>query len=124
MTAAAVALLVLPSSVAAQEFEGRWEAEQETPRGTMTQTLTLSRDGDEWSGTLSFMRREAELTQVEVEGARITFTVELEMRGPRGGGGTVAQTFKGVLEGDRITGEMEGPRGARALEFVRVTAGG
>ncbi len=41
---------------------------------------------------------------------------------PQGGGsdgGTQLRTFEGVLDGDAITGEMEGPRGGMALVMSR-----
>jgi hypothetical protein len=118
----AAALLVLPSSLAAQEFAGRWEMTRETPRGSVTQTLTLTRDGDAWSGTMDFMRREVAVQEVRVEGDRLTFTVEMTMGRPGGGEGrTLVQTFTGTLEGDEISGEMETPRGAMPMVWKRAT---
>jgi hypothetical protein len=106
--------------VAAQDFAGSWEMTRETPRGIMTQTLTLARDGDAWTGTMTFMRREIALKEVKVEGNVLTFTMEM---GPPpdapSGRGPVVQTFRGTLEGDEITGEMEGPRGPMPMVLTR-----
>lgn len=104
----------------AQDFAGSWEMTRDTPRGTMTQTLTLARDGDAWTGTMTFMRREVELKDVTVEGNVLTFTLEM---GPPpdapGGRGPMIQTFRGTLEGDEINGEMEGPRGPMPMVLKR-----
>lgn len=104
----------------AQDFAGSWEMTRETPRGTVTQTLTLARDGDAWAGTMTFMRREIELKEVKVEGNVLTFTLEM---GPPpdapGGRGPMIQTFRGTLEGDEINGEMEGPRGPMPMVLKR-----
>jgi len=104
----------------AQDFAGSWEMTRDTPRGTMTQTLTLARDGDAWTGTMTFMRREVELKDVKVEGNVLTFTLEM---GPPpdapGGRGPMLQTFRGTLEGDEINGGMEGPRGPMPMVLKR-----
>ena len=122
LSALLVALISIPIPLSAQEFEGRWEMTRETPRGTMTQVLTLERDGEEWSGTMTFMQREVALTDVQVEGDRLTFTLELPMRRPGGGGGgPVEQRFTGTLKGDEISGKMDGPRGAQPMVLKRAS---
>ena len=113
-------VLAAAAPLRAQDFAGSWEMTRDTPRGTMTQTLTLARDGDAWTGTMTFMRREIELKDVKVEGNVLTFTMEM---GPPpdapGGRGPVVQTFRGTLEGDEINGEMEGPRGPMPMALKR-----
>lgn len=122
LSALVVALLSIPIPLSAQAFEGRWEMTRETPRGTMTQVLTLERDGEAWSGTMTFMQRDIALKDVQVEGDRLTFTLELPMRRPGGGGGeAVEQRFTGTLKGDEISGEMEGPRGAQPMVLKRAS---
>lgn len=120
LAALVVVLLFIPIPLSAQDFGGRWEMTRETPRGTMTQVLTLEQDGEEWSGTMTFMQREVALTNVQVDGDRLTFTLELPMRRPGGGGGgAIEQRFTGTLKGDEISGEMEGPRGAQPMVLKR-----
>ncbi|HSG46261.1 MAG TPA: hypothetical protein VLA43_00475 [Longimicrobiales bacterium] len=113
-------VLAAAAPLRAQDFAGSWEMTRDTPRGTMTQTLTLARDGDAWTGTMTFMRREIELKEVKVEGNVLTFTLEM---GPPpdapGGRGPMIQTFRGTLEGDEINGEMEGPRGPMPMVLKR-----
>lgn len=106
----------------AQDFAGSWEMTRETPRGTMTQTVTLARDGDAWTGTLSMMQREMRLKDVKVEGNVLTFTMEMAPPPGRGGAGERApmvQSFRGTLEGDELRGEMQGPRGAMPVVLRR-----
>jgi len=113
--------LLAPAPLAAQDFAGSWEMTRETPRGTMTQTLVIARDGDGWKGTMTFMEREIDLKDVKVEGNTLTFTMEMGPPPNAGGGGRgpMSQTFKGTLEGDEIQGEMDGPRGPRPMVLTR-----
>ena len=120
-----LALAFLPAApVQAQDFAGEWELTRETPRGTMTRTLTLTRTDDGWAGTMSFMQRTLELKDVKVQGNVLSFTMEVGPPEGRGGPpgrerGSMAQTFQGTLEGDEIKGEMEGPRGPMPVVLTR-----
>lgn len=121
-TLVAAAAFALPQSLVAQDFSGQWELTRETPRGTMTQILTLVRDGDGYTGTMTMRDNEIALEDVTVEGNTLSFTMTLAFGG-RGGGGqerSMTQSFKGTLDGDVIEGEMEGPRGANPVTLTRV----
>lgn len=120
-----LALALLPAApVQAQDFAGEWEMTRETPRGTTTRTLTLTRTDEGWTGTMSFMQRTLELSDVKIEGNVLSFTMEVGPPEGRGGPpgrqrGTMAQTFRGTLEGDSIDGEIEGPRGPMPMVLTR-----
>ena len=116
--------LATAAPLRAQDFAGEWELTRETPRGTMTQTLTLTRADDGWTGTMAFMQRTFELKEVKVEGDVLTFTMEMGPPEGRGGPpgrerGPMIQTFQGTLEGDEIKGEMKGPRGPMPMVLTR-----
>lgn len=118
---AAIAL-ALPVSLSAQDFVGQWELTRETPRGAMTQIVTIVKEGDGYAGTVVMRQTEIPLEDVTVEGDTISFVMNLTMGG-RGGGGqtrTMTQSFRGTLDGDVIQGEMEGPRGTNPVTLTRV----
>lgn len=138
-------LLALPlAAQSADDLAGSWTFEQETPRGTMVHTLTFVLEDGTWVGTMATERRSFDLEDVAFEDGRLSFSFEAGpppgrggragggpggggqgQRGqgpPQGGGsdgGTQLRTFEGVLDGDAITGEMEGPRGGMALVMSR-----
>lgn len=128
--ALAAALLALPvHAQSGDALAGSWTMEHETPRGTMTQTLTFALEDGVWAGTMANDRRSFDLQEVSFEDGRVTFSVEMGpppgrgMRGGRGPGGdgerSMVATFEGVLDGDEIRGEMDGPRGDMPLVLTR-----
>lgn len=145
---ALAAATALPLAAQSPEgLTGSWTFDAETPRGTMTHTLTFAMEDGAWVGTMANERRSFELQDVVFVDGRLTFAFEAgppPVRGGQGGrgqGGAGAgqgqrgqrpppqgregdrpsqqRTFEGVLGGDEITGEMEGPRGSMALTLSR-----
>lgn len=125
---------------------GSWTFEQETPRGTMTHTLTFAIEDGAWVGTMVNERRSFELEEVVLEDGQLTFSLPMGPPPGRGGqgrqGGRQGQSrqqsggedaspsrggdgerpsavFQGVLDGDAITGELEGPRGRTEVVLTR-----
>lgn len=117
-----IAGLALPRALSAQDFEGQWELSRETPRGVMTQILTLVQEAEGYTGTILMRENEIELEDVVVEGDEISFSMTFSFggRGGGGGGGAVTQTFEGTLDGDEIKGVMSGRRGPQAVTLTRV----
>ena len=76
----------------------------ETPRGTMTQTLTLQQDGSTLKGTLKGQRGEAPVTG-SVTGNKITFTVTRDTPN-----GSFTIEYSGTVDGDSITGTSHSER--------------
>jgi hypothetical protein len=122
------------------DLAGSWTFDAETPRGAMTHTLTFAMEDGVWVGTMRNERRSFTLQDVVFADGRLTFAFEAGPppgRGGQGGGGqgqpgqgsrpqdsggerpSQKRTFEGVLNGDEITGEMEGPRGSMALVLSR-----
>ena len=74
--------------------------------GGGTQMLMLSVQGETLQGTLEAERGSTELKSIMLDGNKITFTVEAETSR-----GTFELTYNGEIDGDTMTGTMEGPGG-------------
>jgi len=102
------ALLLLSRVITAADepakVTGSWEMSVETPRGTMTQTLTLQQDGTTLKGTLKGQRGEAPVTG-SVTGNKISFTVTRETPN-----GSFTIEYSGVVDGDSMTGTAHSER--------------
>jgi len=102
------ALLLRSGSVIAADepakVTGSWELSAETPRGTMTQTLTLQQDGSTLKGTLKGQRGEAPVTG-SVTGNKISFTVTRDTPN-----GSFTIEYSGTVEGDSMTGTAHSER--------------
>ncbi len=83
------------------------------PGGGGPLTLMLSVQGEMLQGTLEGGRGSAELKNIMLEGNKITFTVERET--PRG---TFEATYNGEIDGDTMTGTMEGPGGRFTINWT------
>ena len=81
--------------------------------GGGAQTLMLSIQGEMLQGTLEGGRGSAELTNIVLDGNKITFTVERET--PRG---TFELVYTGEIDGNTMTGTMEGPGGRFTVNWT------
>jgi hypothetical protein len=94
-------------SLAADEpakVDGAWDFSSESPRGTMTQTLTIQQDGATIKGTLKGQRGEAPL-QGTVTGNKVSFTVTRDTPN-----GTFTIEYTGTVDGDSMTGTSHSER--------------
>ena len=94
---------------------GAWEMTFETPRGSVTQTLTFASDGDELAGTATAPNGTMELQNISFEDGRITFEVTRTFRDRE-----VTQSYSAAIEGDQMTGTFSGARGRGQREFTAV----
>lgn len=90
----------------AVDVSGVWEITAETPRGTMTRTITLVQDGSSLSGTADSRLGSIPIKNGSVEGDKISFTLELS-RGDR----TFEMKYTGTVDGDTAKGTLRTPRG-------------
>jgi len=100
-------LLRSGAAIAADEpakVTGSWEMSIESPRGTMTQTLTLQQDGSTLKGTLKGQRGEAPVTG-SVTGNKISFTVTRDTPN-----GSFTIEYSGTVDGDSIAGTLHSER--------------
>jgi hypothetical protein len=88
----------------AAKVTGSWEMSVETPRGPMTQTLTLQQEGSTLKGTLKGQRGEAPVTG-SVTGNKISFTVTRETPN-----GSFTMEYSGTVDGDSMTGTSHSER--------------
>lgn len=93
---------------------GAWEMTLETPRGSMTQTLTFVADGDELTGSATARNGSIRLQNVAFEDGRITFQVTRTLRNRE-----ITQSYSATIQGDQMTGTVSGGRGG-GREFTAV----
>jgi hypothetical protein len=86
------------------QVTGSWEMSVETPRGAMTQALTLQQDGGTLKGTLKGQRGEAPVTG-SVTGNKISFAVTRDTPN-----GSFTIEYSGTVAGDSMTGTAHSER--------------
>lgn len=96
---------------------GAWEMTLETPRGSMTQTLTFVAEGDELKGSAMARNGTIQLQNVSFEDGRITFQVTRTLRNRE-----ITQSYSATVDGNQMTGTISGGRGGgREFTAVRST---
>ena len=93
---------------------GAWEMTLDTPRGSMTQTLTFVADGDELTGSATARNGTLQLQNVAFEDGRITFQVTRTLRNRE-----ITQSYSATIQGDQMAGTVSGGRGG-GREFTAV----
>lgn len=77
------------------------------------QTLVLSVDDGALTGTLKSERGDSELTNITLEGNKITFTIMRETQR-----GSFEATYTGEIDGDTMTGTMEAGGGRFTITWT------
>ena len=93
---------------------GAWEMTLETPRGSVTQTLTFVAEDDELTGTATAPNGTTQLQNVAFADGNLTFQVTRSMRNRE-----ITQSFTATIAGDQMTGTISGGRGG-GREFTAV----
>lgn len=93
---------------------GAWEMTLETPRGSVTQTLTFTAEGDELKGSAMAPNGTIQLQNVSFEDGRITFQVTRTLRNRE-----ITQSYSATIQGEQMTGTISGGRGG-GREFTAV----
>ncbi len=94
---------------------GVWELTSETPRGTMTRTVTFEQDDGSLTGTIEGRQGPLPIQDGSVVGNTITFTV-VWSRGER----SFEVTYTGTVDGDTAKGTFQTPRGKVEWTATRV----
>jgi len=92
-------LLVVPACAA--DVSGAWNFKVASPEGVHTAKLTVTQDGEKLTGAFSSQRGEHKV-EGTVQGDRVEFTVRYT-----GGDQTMLIPFRGVVEGDKMSGEYK-----------------
>ena len=115
------AFLVAPVQA---QVAGTWEISDEGPRGTRTTTVALSQEGDVLTGVMTMARRgprggegsmDVTVEDGSVSGDSFSFVAALQMRG-----NSIRQIYRGTVDGDVMSGVIEGPRGEQPCTGRRV----
>jgi len=94
----AVTLLALGSTAAlAADFNGKWTADVETPRGTQTLAFDFHVDGSTLTGKVTTPRGDNDITDGKVNGDDISFTLVMNFNGNE-----VKVMYTGKADGDTI----------------------
>lgn len=88
------------------DVSGTWEISSETPRGTMTRTVTFEQDGSSLTGTMEGQQGSVPIEDGAVEGNTISFSVVFS-RGDR----SFTVVYRGTVDGDTAKGTFETSRG-------------
>ena len=81
-TALAFVFFLLASVGAmAADYNGKWSANVETPRGTQAITFDFHVDGAKLTGTVTSPRGESEISDGKIDGDSITFTQTVNFNG-------------------------------------------
>jgi len=89
----AVLLLGISGAALAADLDGKWTAEVEGRRGTVTQTLVLKTSGNELTGSFDGGRgRAMDISDGTIDGNKVSFKVIREFNGNQ-----FTQQYKGTL---------------------------
>jgi hypothetical protein len=89
----AVLLLGISGAALSADIDGKWTAEVEGRRGTVTQTLTLTADGNTLTGSFDGGRGGAvDISDGKIDGNKVSFKVIREFNGNQ-----FTQQYKGTL---------------------------
>jgi hypothetical protein len=85
---------------------GTWKLTIDTPIGKQTPTLTIAEEGGDYKGTVHGPTGTVEIEELNVEGDKFAFKAEMDT--PMG---KFRLTFKGIAEGDAVSGDIQTPIG-------------
>jgi hypothetical protein len=96
-----LAMLLVPVVIAA-DVAGTWKGSMETPMGTMENIITFKLDGSTLTGTLKTDFFESKLETIKLDGANISFEINMEF-------GKIS--YAGTVEGEQMKLNVTGPDG-------------
>lgn len=100
--AAFTLLLVLGTAAQAADPNGTWQWTFERPQGEVEVKLDLKAEGEKLTGKVYSGERETEITDGTFKDDEVTFKTVRERDGNK-----FTMTYKGKVEGDKITGTVE-----------------
>lgn len=94
------------------DTDGTWQLVLDTPMGRSAARLILKTDATGLSGTWRSQLAAAEFTGGEVDGDHLKISLVLPVTGQ--------VSLLATIKGDKLTGEVEGPRGKFPVTGTRV----
>lgn len=96
-----VLMTLLASAVFAQSsgVVGSWEGKINSPQGERPMSATFKKEGDGYSGTVNAMSRDTALSDVKVDGNKVTAKANIDT-----GQAVITITYKLTLDGDKLNG--------------------
>ena len=92
---------------------GTWKCEYDIGGQKRQSTLTIKKDGDQLSGTMSWPdQKEAKLKDVKLKDGELTFSAERELKDTK-----VTVEYKLKVDGDKLTGKGAAEFGGEKREF-------
>ena len=85
------------AAVLAADFNGKWTAAVESPRGTQTITFNFTVDGTKLTGTVTTPRGDMPISDGNIDGDTISFAQVMSRDGNE-----LKMTYTGKIDGDTI----------------------
>jgi len=107
-------LLVASGLAQPDKLAGRWEGNVQAPQGERPAVVVFKKEGDTYTGTISGMRGDAELSlkEVKVDGDKVTAQSQIEI--PQG---SLTIKYNFVLQGETLKGKGEVDFGGQTRSF-------
>jgi len=86
----------------------------ESPMGRREPKLELKVDGNNLSGTWAGQMGSNPISDGKVNGDEISFSMEMSAMGQ-----SISMKFSGKVDGDKLTGNVESPRGSMPITGTR-----
>jgi hypothetical protein len=107
-----------PAAARAPSPAGTWKLQVDTPNGTRERTLVVQGEGDHLTGTITGPTGQVTALQdVSFKDRQLRFTMSMERDGA-----TVKRTFVATLDGESLSGKIEGGNLVRSFTGRRESA--
>ena len=94
-------------------LEGVWDGTVQAPQGEQQAKVTLKKNGDNYTGTITGLRGEQALKNIKVDGNKMTAISEVES--PQG---NIVVSYKFAVEGETLKGEGQVDFGGQTYNFA------
>ncbi len=99
------------------QIEGDWQLAMQSPMGRTEPKVTLRIEGSDLSGTFTGQLGTTDFSGGTVDGNELTWTVEFKAMGR-----SISMNCKASIDGDKLTGQIAGPRGTMPITGKRISS--
>lgn len=85
-------------------FVGKWNVNIAAPGQDLTGTMTITKEGDKYSGSVLTALGEAPLSNIKIDGNKLTADISVNAQGQEMEG-----TISGSIEGESVKGDINLP---------------